>query len=282
MARIQYGVGRYDAAGHLYGQVPQDSDYWAESVYEHAWADFRGQRAPQSMGHLLTLTAPAIAEREHLPEADIVHALVEFSLCRYDEVNRVLDRFEGRYEPLRDGIREVLGQPLDDAELYREFFVDPGTDLDKPLAVRILRNADLRGVVHHLGRLETELVHMAHEKRLWQDTVGAHLEPIYARDRARYEGRAGKIVRAELSRHASVLSDLLAQADVIRFEAVDGQRVVIEDVIAGRRATPLAAPHDYALDRERIYWPWNGEFWEDELDTYEVFDDSQCGREPTI
>jgi hypothetical protein len=73
------------------------------------------------------------------------------------------------------------------------------------------------------------------------------------------------------------LSDLMTQSEVIRFEVVDAQRADYEF----RMQNPDVESEedkkvDFAVSKTIIYWPFNGEFWKDELGYYRYSEQSSC------
>ena len=68
------------------------------------------------------------------------------------------------------------------------------------------------------------------------------------------------------------------QAEILQFEVVDAQRADYEwkagnvDVLAAEDKKPI----DFATDKTIIYWPFNGEFWRDELGYYKYTEQSEC------
>ena len=68
------------------------------------------------------------------------------------------------------------------------------------------------------------------------------------------------------------------QSEIIRFEVVDAQRSEyeyraqnLEDLTAGEQQRI-----DFAVNRDLIYWPFNGEFWRDELGYYRYTEYGSC------
>ena len=80
-----------------------------------------------------------------------------------------------------------------------------------------------------------------------------------------------------MARQANYISDLLTQSEIIRFEVVDAQRVdyqyKMSNVDLGSEGT---FDYDFATSLDTIYWPFNGEFWEDELGYYHYTEQAVC------
>ena len=69
-------------------------------------------------------------------------------------------------------------------------------------------------------------------------------------------------------------------AEIIKFEVVDARRVDYTYKMQNTDLIDTAAKFqiDFATSSDRIYWPFNGEFWRDELGYYRQVITSRCGR----
>ncbi|MHB1844302.1 MAG: adventurous gliding motility protein GltC, partial [Deltaproteobacteria bacterium] len=84
--------------------------------------------------------------------------------------------------------------------------------------------------------------------------------------------QAGLIARAKLEQERDELKDLLGKALRIKFETQDKEKDLLEQKISGRAVRPEEL-HGYrysvAVTDGEEYWPYEGEYWRDELGTYE-------------
>jgi len=285
IARIYYGLEHYDTASEFYGRVDRDSSYWPQSLFERAWATFMKNDLNGTLGLLLTDASPHYAENEYLPEAKLLRALTFFQLCEYDDVQGILVDFEKTYNPMLEEMRAFLdkydspeGRQLSD-QAYATYFdkPHPNTTFDKALFLRILRNTDLAALVRQLELMDKEQQLIEAQKPIWRDSVGKNLEQVIAHDRLRYEKRAGLVLLQEMAKQYEYLKDLISQSEVIRFEVVDAQRVDYEYKMQNPMVESEASRRiDYGTSRTVIYWPFNGEFWKDELGYYRYTETPAC------
>ena len=81
---------------------------------------------------------------------------------------------------------------------------------------------------------------------------------------------AGARARAKLEYERDSLRDLLQQALRIKIEVARNEREALE--VALNRGEPVDVVRKYrysvAVSDEHLYWPYDGEFWRDELGTY--------------
>jgi TolA-binding protein len=288
IARIYYGLTKYDEARKWYEAVPRNSRYWPESLFEGAWSNFMLSDLNYSLGQILTVASPFYNEDEFVPEAQILKSLTYFNLCEYDQVDRVLTRFNTRYAPVNQELKDVLkqygseeGKKLAD-QAYDRYFGGKDdrkdTTLPKSMFVRLLRDQELAGLVKHLELLDKERALIGQQKAQWKDGVGEELNRIIAADRERLARRAGLAMLREMKVVSDHLTGLLGQADIIKFEVVDAQRAgyVYKAQNSDLMDSSSKYEIDFATSPDRIYWPFNGEFWKDELGYYYYTEQGSC------
>ncbi len=285
VARVYFGLERFENADNYYAMVDRDSTYWPESLFERAWTNFWRQDLNLTLGLLLTVESPYFNEAEYLPEITVLRALTYFNLCEYDEVERILHAFEGETRPLVAELTAFVDQykTKDDQKLadqaFDAYFKDPHKDsrLDKAMFVRILRNRDLGALVTHMDMMDQEIAAIDAQKGVWKTTVGDALKKQIEKDRQRYKRKAGLTLLREMARQKDTLEDLLVQSEIIRFEVVDAQRQDYEFKSANSDVISLDdSKIDFATSKEIIYWPFNGEFWADELGYYRYTEKGKC------
>jgi hypothetical protein len=285
IARIYYGIEQFENSNTYYGYIPRDSVYWPQAQFEGAWSNFMRNDLNQSLGQLLTIQSPYFANNEFIPEAPILKALTFFTLCQYDDITRVLKGFEGDYRPVHEEMKEFLkqyateeGRKLADQAYDRYFGASPApTKIPKSLFVRLLRNQELSGLVAHLNQLEVEEALIAQQKTQWKDEVGNPLLKIIAEDRERLKQRAGRVMLGEMATVTNYLGDLLTQAEIIKFEVADANRAKLTELAQGVKLEATGdTTIDFAVSRDKIFWPFNGEFWQDELGYYRFTEKSNC------
>jgi len=285
IARIYYGILRYDTAESFYSKVDRDSPFWPQSLFERSWNAFMQNDLNLTLGLLLTVRSPYFSDEEFNPETTILRALTFFNFCQHKEVEKILLEFEGDYAPMKAEMKTFLdqygseeGRKLSD-QAYEAYFEKKHGDskLSKALFIRILRNNDLADLVHHLDLLEEEEALIDAQKSVWKDSVGTHLKKVMAEDRERYKRRASLVLIQEMSDEYKRLNDLTTQSEIIRFEVVDAQRLDYEYKMQNPEVESAADKKiDFATSREVTYWPFNGEFWKDELGYYRYTEEASC------
>jgi tetratricopeptide (TPR) repeat protein len=287
VARIYYGIERFDESSKYYDLVSRDSIYWADSLFENAWANFMQNNLNETLGFVLTVNSPFFVKDTFIPEATVLRALTFFNLCEYNQVEKILIGFEKTHRPIHEEMKTFVrsyatkeGRKLSD-QAWDTYFGDKRTEaslIPKSTFNDILRNQSLAGVVNHMDIMDKEEALIDAQKSRWRDSVGVYLKKVIEADRQRYKRRAGKLLLSEMAKTANHISDLLTQSEIIRFEVVDAQRVDYQykarSMNLGDEFASLQI--DFATSIDFIYWPFNGEFWDDELGYYHYAEQGSC------
>ena len=285
IARIYYEIQRFENADNYYSLVDRGSMYWPESLFERAWAAFMRTDLNLSLGLLLTNNSNYFYDNEYNPEVEVLRALTFFQLCEFNNAEQILLKFEDEYKPIQKELKAFLtkysskeGQELSD-QAFDEYFADDHSEsrVQPRLFLKVLRNQDIGSLVRHMDVMENEMSLINQQKSVWRDGVGSHLKKNLERDKMRYKKKAGRYLLKELDNQYQKLGDWMAQSQIIRFEIVDAQRVDYQFKMKNPELQSQAERKiDFATSREIIYWPFNGEFWEDELGYYRYTEQGSC------
>jgi tetratricopeptide (TPR) repeat protein len=287
IASIYYGIERFEESSSYFQKVDRRSGYWAESLFRDAWTNFMMGDLNVTLGKILTVESPFFSDTQFIPEATVLKALTYFNLCEYNQVEQIIQGFEAEYEPMREEITAFLSEyetreqrKLAD-QAWRKYFGNENTGttvLPQSYFARVLKNTDLNGIVRHLDIMNAEEVKIDSQKPQWRDTIGNHLKKILEKDETRYQKRAGRLLIAEMERQNMMLAELLSQSQIISFEVVDAQRLDYEFKASNLEALNDQSKFniDFATSADFIYWPFNGEYWSDELGYYNYTEQGSC------
>ena len=288
IASIYYSIEKFGEASSFYQKVDRESEYWPESLFRDAWSRFMLGDLDVTLGKILTVESPYFKESQFVPEAKILKALTYLYLCDYPQVEDIVEKFETRHLPMRDEIQKYLafyngeGKKIPD-QAWLDYFgkeSEGKTALPTSLFNRVLRNQELSGIARHLEIMDEELIKIEAQKPQWKDSVGVYLKKIIEKDRIRYQKRAGRALKKELKAQEALLKNLLNQANFIKIDLKEAQKADYERKAQNVSALKLKQKFnvDFATSADLIYWPFNGEFWADELGYYSIIESSSCNK----
>ncbi len=272
LARIRYQNRQNRAAIFYYGRMPWGGQRWLEGLWEASYAHYRIGDFEKTLGNLLTLQSPYFRD-EYFPESYVLKAIVYYENCRYPEARQVLEQFSSLYDPVYTELTRLTGAgrtPDAYYDLVRDGAASGG------IARKILKLAetdqDVAQVIASIGAAEAEMdVGLGARRPEFRDAaLGKELRDRLATERAALVEEAGQRMRAKLEYERDQLRQLLAQALRIQIEVSRKEREALEGSLAKGSQVEVVRDlkYSYAVSDEHLYWPYEGEFWRDELGTF--------------
>ncbi|HEU0029243.1 MAG TPA: hypothetical protein VFQ53_01335 [Kofleriaceae bacterium] len=140
LGRIAHEQGEYDDAYYHYFQIPDDSAYLPDALFEASWSMYQKRELPTSrdLVHELLKEFPS---SPLWPEASLLAGYVELADCKFDESQKWYDELVVKLQPIVDTIdkarkdRQLRDQLFATAiTRYRETKASGGNAHDKQVA----------------------------------------------------------------------------------------------------------------------------------------------------
>ncbi len=287
MARVFYANGQVDLALKYYAQVPRETPEWLDALMESSWAHFLKNDFDKALGNLHSLDSPYF-EAQYYPEAEILRAIIFFYNCHYSTVRTQVEKFSSKYGALQDLVQSYLQQNSDPNHFY-EFLIGLNKQDSPNYSVAVQRvfnvafdDNDLARLYKHIGAIDREIkVVRTLDEGFRTSPIGVMVaeELSMARSFAVYE--AGRVGRARLERMSEQLRELLGQARRIQFETATAEKGMLESQLRDQSYSSDKRKREgnfSAMDDDHLFWPFEGEYWKDELGSYLYNIQSMCGR----
>ncbi len=292
-ARASYQKKDWSQAIETYREVPRDTMSWHDTLFESSWAMLRSGRFRSALSNFQSLHS-AYYEDFYLPESLLLRAIVYLYICKYDEMDKVLNLFNRVYKPVFRDVEKALTTLDSPAQMFNEVnqvindYRAKGDQVNKknykiPLLVvrRISQESDFQNTYGYIKKL------MEETKRLKQmpaefksSALGKYSARVLATRMNKAKVRAGKQIKAHLIAIREDLFDLFEQEGFIRYEMINGRKESIKKRIAGKELPDDQIDEDNARDfyvqNGYEYWPFRGEFWLDELGNYHYVGTQSC------
>jgi len=273
IARIFYSTKNFDTALRYYSQIEKYSVDWLQALFEKSWAYFRADNVERAMGNLHTLNSPYFRE-QYFPESRVLQAVILFTNCRYEDAILVVDTFVKEYDDLRKELNSQLAQNEDPADFY--YWLASLSVKGKGFSYRLKRIFNLALADKRLYRLFSFIVALDREEALLesmrQATVQKDLAERLLGELVTYRelaiGETGEQARSRLDRKRRELQRLVSQAMKVKFEALNSLKEMIEGKREASRESGESTGWVVYEDDEHLAWPFEGEYWKDELDSY--------------
>ena len=276
LARLHYQNRQNRYAIFYYGKMPWGGPQWLEGLWEASYAHYRIGEHEKALGNLLTLQS-AYFKDEYFPESWVLKAIVYYENCRYPEAKSVLQSFNERYEPLYDELVALAGRPA-----------APSVFLEQAVSPRVRRLAytdqSIKRLADAAAEVDAEVDHGIGDrgKEFRASPLAASLKERLAREKIQLTTEAGLRARAKLDYERDQLRSMLAQALRISIEVSRQEREALEGSLAAGSQVEVVKNlrWTHAVSDEHLYWPYEGEFWRDELGTYSYTLTKGCKDRP--
>ncbi|MEK6608734.1 MAG: hypothetical protein AABZ30_13830 [Myxococcota bacterium] len=283
LARVFYSTHQWESAIKYYDKLPPESSAWLQGLFESSWAFFQVDEFQKALGNIHSLNAPYF-EREFFPESLVLKAVIYWKNCLYDRSEDAINELNATYVPLRkelDGLLEQITDPLEfyeKAQAVREGKSNLPAKVEK-LVASLLRDRTVEKQFHYVDELDRELAQVEGADASWKATAVASTilqDLTLQQSLAKNEG--GQLARKRIERGRDEIQDLLAQAIKIEIETINAMKGEAEAELRGEQviAAPGVVQTSVAVDDEHWQWPFQGEYWKDELASYRFKLRSKC------
>ena len=292
IARVYYQSKKWENAIEYYRRIPRDTPQWYESVFEQSWAMLRsGKYLRSALSNFHTLHSPYYSEK-YSPESLILRSMIYLFICRYKEMEKVLNIFESLYKPMYKKIQRFSESAstksyLDEVLKGQANYIK-GLSQEQNFYKTRLPNRVLNHLVH-LPEIEKNLKYMdalLREKKIikglprgWQISgVGRYAHRIVTKRIKSTKKVLARQARKRLREMNTQLRGFFEQGDFLRFEMVGGKKESLKKQIVGKNLKQVTEKEnrDFFITNGYEYWPYQGEYWLDEIGNYHYVGMQAC------
>lgn len=281
--KAQNKLAMFNVALNYFSNVGRDNQQWFDSLFARTWASLMIGRFDATLGTVVTLRSPFFTDI-YFPEVNIVEAVTYYNLCQYDEVNKVIDYFFGVYPDYAqkmtawlESVSTKTGLDIykELLRMYKDAQEGKPTALPEAVLKNILTESLFQRKFGHIKEIEKELAIIENSPEAFKKSVIAldvSKKMMYQLTTLRNE--AGIWLVQRVQNLNGELAQLIADMRAIRFEMTDSQKSALEkEELYGKN---LKEEEKQKKDSEMnpsvpdgyYYYPFDGEYWEDELGYY--------------
>jgi TolA-binding protein len=292
LARTFYSTGQFELAVKYFDRVSQDAYDWANSLFESSWANFmmKDKGYSKALGNIHTIQAPYFDEYikpESVAEGMTVKATIYFYNCQYDRAEEAIGDFNAIYPDVFQELKKLITGTQDNGDLY-EIAVKirkqtSGLPEQVERAARgVLGDLTIGRLFDYVRELDNELKRYDKADASWKSTnIAQNVFADLTLQKSLAVNQAGDLARRRIKRLTEELAQLIKRVIKIEYEILAGQKGELEEEVRqeqqvihsgiGHKAQEIRA------DDEHVIWPFNGEYWRDELGYYRVKIKNKCG-----
>ncbi len=284
LARTFYQQAHFDRAEETYDDIPKSTFVWTDILFEQAWNAFAKGDYNRTLGKLVTYRSPSLGFVFN-PEVDVLRAQTFLNLCYYDDVNKVINEFNGSYGTVGVQIKNFLEQNSSNLPAFYSMAKQVyGSKLHSASMFARAFNRFIRGP-YFVSMIEQERASNRESARIrklaYNETgFGGFLVKVLSWRVKSVSLLGGAYVKNSL---LDTYRELLADFDKVSFIKLD---MLAKAKSKLEKKTPMSEDEDGVLKRGsasinrrnyQFFWNFNGEFWIDELGDYVFALESECG-----
>ena len=291
-ARAFYQGKDWDQAIEYYRKIPRDTEFWHDTLFESSWAMLRSGRFRSAMSNFQSLHSPYY-EGFYLPESLLLRAIVYLYICKYTEMEKVLDLFNKIYKPVYSDVNNYLKVNHNPTEYFdsvvgvlRDYNkkggkID-GNKYELPFQVmrRIIKEGDFQRSYGYIKELLRERKRIASMPDKWRKSaIGRYAKKVLITRILKARRKAGQQIRAHMIAMKAELRDFFEQEGFIRFEMGNSARESLKKKITGKELPKQIdddRTRDFYIQDGFEYWPFRGEYWLDEIGNYHYVGTHSC------
>ncbi|SMF62283.1 hypothetical protein [Pseudobacteriovorax antillogorgiicola] len=287
IARVHYENKRYTQAISYYGQIPRSSENWLDALWESSWAFFFMEKYNNTLGNIHTLHSPFF-ENRFFPESYILNAITYLRLCRYDSVKDSMGQFKKRYAPVYGDVKSMLNRYRGDAKGFYKLVYDYKRGnlrkyRDAEQIIKKLSSIDAYKGARDTIRFADRELDILRRYGAWRSSgLLKNLANFLKSKKKAAISNAGRLMFKEGTTYYSQLLELSNQTKLIVAEMQLGKLQKLRSLInvdrGSKRVDFIGGLQKLNINETLEYWPFEGEYWEDELGFYVYNLESKCQK----
>ncbi len=285
-ARAYYQGKEWNKSVESYLEVPKDSPFWHDTLLERSWALLRGGRLRSALSNFQTLHSTYYKDY-YQPESLLLRSIIYLYICKYYEMEKVLDLFNRTYRSVYVNVKNMLKRRYSATTHYQSLLLSldnkkKGVYVKYPIPVarRILAEGDVFATHYYINKLKEERNKIYSLPSSWRRSkVGTYVFRVVKHRLRSAQKKAGTLAVKHLRNIYRELKDFFIQEQYIRYEMLRSKRGFLKKKIAQKaigRASIEDFDRSYYIQNGYEYWPFKGEYWLDELGNYHYVGMGSC------
>jgi len=252
LARLLYEKGKYKESDTLYSDIEKSILLQSRNFLERAWANYRMENPEKAMGLLYAFEAPSF-QNYFTPEYYMLKSFIYKDVCHYKKAMTVVHDFRNKY-----------GESL--VNIYKR----GAPEENNALMLVILNKTNINKTWSFLELLEREKLQI---QDITDERLSNHLNKIYELQMSESKVDLRLQIDEEYEKIANELLEYEENAHLMEYEVgLDMYQRVYqyhydeEDEVVDSKNK----------NKGKVVYKFQGEFWNDELASYEVVLPSKC------
>jgi hypothetical protein len=277
---------KLSAAVKYWNRVDVASEYWLDALFEQSWAYFMAGDYQHALGNIHTINAPYFPNAFY-PEADILKAVISFTICQFEDATTIVARMKKKHEPIKKELEAVLNRFKGEGteEQFYQFLKDVRagkanlSPTIRPIVENALSDRQLLRNLEYVRVLDEEEARFKKSPASFRDSpVGSDVTDALDFARNLAIRNAGTLAKERYERNLDELNERLRDSSKILIDITAAERNKLDQQVVSGQISKDEAKRAEQIepDEEHVIWPFNGEYWRDELGYYRQVYTSKC------
>ncbi len=291
-ARTLYELQKWNRAISAYKQVPRASYMWPDAYFESSWAMLRSGKFRSALSSFQSLHSK-FYEYNYNPESYLLRSIVYLYICRYKDAEKVLKYYESLYNPVAKDIRSLrkYGSNLPD-QFFKDFiYVNNALEAKSPIETNTLtynilmlrsfrKDGSVNSAYETLNKLNRQNVSFKRLDKDWQRSgIGRYSEKALKLQMKKSKYQVKKTIGQRIKEIYKELKEFNDQKEIVRFEIINNRKEQVKKKITGRNLETKVGEkisRNFYVKNGYEYWPFQGEYWADEIGSYHFVGGGRC------
>ncbi len=290
LARIFYSLGKFEKADEVYNAISKNSNEWSVSLAESTWALFLSGNFNKALGNLHALYSPYFQDKL-LHELNVIEATIYYDLCMYNLSRESIENFHKTYDSVVTELERIinyystnkpeLGQRLKSEKIHEYFSRVVAKFLEENN--RIASERSYLYELYKQKRIMDKSPLFFRESELAKKIDGYIVSEILSKEK-----KLGSLALELLKELIVDLKNYSIEVDLVKFEILRKEKQALEETLmeedfSSQVSNKLKQYKEFKgakifLKQNQYYWPFDGEFWADELSDYIFSFDTACKK----
>lgn len=263
-----------DRALAAWRRVPTSSEQFLDAFFEESWALYLAGDDERALGHVFGLLSPFFEEVEH-PEAFVIRGTIHYEHCLFDEAEADVREFHARYDAVLPAIARLSALDDEGVIALHESGDSALDGVTRGMVRSSIHDRDTLRRAEHARAIAAEAERLV-ASPFGDGPLGARLVPELSVEHGIARARLADTVRERLRAVEDALIARMNEMDTIALETTTARR----DVLTGAAVLTEESRHEREVIAELGFevWPFDGEYWADEVTSYREVVSDRCGR----
>lgn len=297
IARTLYQAKMWPEAVDFYKDVPKNHELYKNALFEQAWAQFRDLRFRAALSTIENLQTP-FYDTYFDPESLLLRIIILLYVCHVDDLESSVAAYEKNFRPISKLLSDWETDKKTQAANLK-LISEANTNLkylqaglqkkyDSKIPFFIMRTAlsspHLKTHLHNLKTLQTEKNKFRKTTLAKNKSFSKFAERIFSNRIKTVQKKMSEGFVKYIEQTKRQMDDYNQQFDLVKYEALNVRKNYFKLTASmteeqKAKLTSVADKRDFYTENGYRYWPFEGEYWIDEIGNYQFIGQNRCLNE---